>query len=70
MTESIYSNYYFESTIDNFTNTDLDTIQLSEIFDSFQQKKEWPKSTNIYCYWDSHPFTCTPISIPTKFVIA
>ena len=40
MTESIYSNYYFESTIDNFTNTDLDTIQLSEIFDSFQQKKE------------------------------
>ena len=34
----------------------------------FQQKKEWPKSTNIYCYWDSHPFTCTPVSIPTKFV--
>ena len=36
MTESVYSNYYFENKLDKFS----DNLQLNEIFDSFQQKKE------------------------------
>ena len=40
MTESIYNNYYFESSTGNSGNDNLDTIQLNDIFNSFQQKKE------------------------------
>jgi hypothetical protein len=29
--------------------------------------KTWPESTNIYCWWCCHPFTCTPCAIPEYY---
>lgn len=31
-------------------------------------RKEWPKNTNIYCMWCSHPFDTLPIALPEKLV--
>ena len=28
--------------------------------------EDWPKTTQIHCFWDSHPFNNIPISIPLK----
>lgn len=32
----------------------------------YNKKKEWPKSTNYDCLWDSHPFDNIPFGIPIK----
>jgi len=29
--------------------------------------KIWPESTNIYCWWCCHPFTCTPCALPEYY---
>jgi len=29
--------------------------------------KTWPETTNIYCWWCCHPFTCTPCAIPEYY---
>ena len=31
-----------------------------------KNNNKWPVSTQIYCFWDCHPFSNIPISIPTK----
>jgi hypothetical protein len=28
---------------------------------------EWPEKTDVYCWWCSHPFECSPCTLPTKY---
>ena len=35
-------------------------------YDECNKKKEWPKTTNYDCLWDSHPFSNIPCGIPIK----
>ncbi len=39
---------------------------LKEFIDC-ESPEDWPKSTNIFCWWDSHPFDTTPIPLPIKY---
>jgi hypothetical protein len=36
-------------------------------FINSNDNKTWPESTNIYCWWCCHPFTCTPCAIPEYY---
>ena len=36
-------------------------------FINANNEKTWPESTNIYCWWCCHPFTCTPCAIPEYY---
>lgn len=33
---------------------------------NFNVREEWPSSTNIYCWYDGHPFSTAPIGIPER----
>lgn len=33
-----------------------------------ENKKTYPEKTNIYCFWDCHPFDSSPCYIPEKYV--
>lgn len=49
------------------------TFPKIQVYDSmpqyidFSNGKEWPHHTNIYCWWDSHPFDGIPIPLPTRY---
>ena len=36
-------------------------------FINSNEDKTWPETTNIYCWWCCHPFTCTPCAIPEYY---
>lgn len=37
------------------------------ILNEFSQLEKWPKRTNVYCWWDCHPFNSVPVAIPIRY---
>ena len=38
-----------------------------EILSDFTTRDQWPTSTDVFCWWDGHPFDTTPIPLPIKY---
>lgn len=46
---------------------DITTTTQFRILNEFTQLEKWPKRTNVYCWWDCHPFDTTPVGIPISY---
>lgn len=46
---------------------DLNQAKQFKILEEFNQLDTWPKRTNVYCWWDCHPFNNIPIGIPISY---
>ena len=36
-------------------------------YNEYNKRKEWPKTSDIKCFWCCHNFDCIPCAIPTKY---
>ena len=46
---------------------DIKSTKQFRILNEFSQLEKWPKRTNVYCWWDCHPFNNTPVAIPIRY---
>lgn len=53
---------------DGFENSNHSQVKLMTQFTESAKRNEWPKTTNIYCFWCCHSFTSIPWGIPIKYV--
>ena len=37
-------------------------------YNEYNKRREWPKTSDIKCFWCCHNFDCIPCTIPTKYV--
>jgi hypothetical protein len=51
--------------VKNVKNMKNNRITL-EYYNEYNKRKEWPKKSNINCFWCCHNFTCTPAALPVK----
>ena len=43
------------------------TKSLMVYYNEYNKRREWPKTSDIKCFWCCHNFDCIPCAIPTKY---
>lgn len=49
------------------TDAPMFTTTVYPLMKSYHSSHEWPDKTNVFCWWDCHPFTTAPVPIPTSY---
>lgn len=49
------------------TDAPMHSTTVYTLMKSFRESERWPQRTQVFCWWDSHPFTTMPIAIPTSY---
>ena len=52
---------------DRTSTSNLKVVDLLRDFEEKTKCQEWPRSTNVCCYWCCHPFDTEPFGLPIKF---
>jgi hypothetical protein len=49
------------------TDTPMYTTTVYPLMKTYHQSEDWPERTNVFCWWDCHPFNTPPIPLPIAY---
>jgi hypothetical protein len=49
------------------TDAPMYTTTVFPLMKTYHQSQDWPERTNVFCWWDCHPFNTPPIPLPVSY---